>query len=295
MLTISNLTKVIDDSIILEDISLTVNKGDILAIVGSNGCGKTTLMTTVMNIVRPEKGYIEYDGVKHDKGTVLKDFYFIQDYVFFPKGRSIASIVDYEKCFYENFDEDLLCELLGEFNFNIHDVPSRMSKGQKKIIAFIICLSSRANVLILDELIDGLDIVMKKRIWSYIIDRTIEDETTVMISSHDIRELENICNKYVLMHEGRIIKNNDLEIEKEGLKRIQFSIDSDFNALKTESYEVKSFSQYGSVVNAIVEGDFNLFEEDLKENYQVGLYEQFEVSLEDIMLFNLKEEGYSYE
>jgi ABC-2 type transport system ATP-binding protein len=285
----------IDNKIILENISLTVDKGDILAIVGSNGCGKTTLLTCVMNIIRPEKGSIEYMDVKHDTKTVLKDFYYIQDYIFFPKGRSIAEIVDYEKCFFDNFDEEKVFELTDEFGFNINDIPSSMSKGQKKIIAFILCLASNASVLILDELIDGLDIVMKRRIWSYVIDVTMEREATVLISSHDIRELENICNKYLLMHDGRIIKNNDLELEKEGMKRIQFSVDKKFEQLASDDFEIISFSQYGSVVNAIVQGDYDKFQNKMNEMYQIGLYEQFEVSLEDIMLYNLKEEGYSYE
>ncbi len=295
MLQINNLTKIIEDKVVLEDINLSVDKGDILAVVGSNGCGKTTLLTCVMNILYPEKGCVEYLGRPHSAETVLSDFYYVQDYIYFPKGKTIAEVMDYEKCFYKDFDEQIVFKMIDEFGFNISDVPSRMSKGQKKIIAFIFALASMTSVLILDELIDGLDIVMKRKIWTYVIDVTMEREATVLVSSHDIRELENICNKYVLMHDGRIIKNNDLELEKEGMKRVQFSLDAKFVELENDSFKVVSFSQYGSVVNAIVDGDFDKFKEVLSREFNLGLYEEFEVSLEDIMLYNLKKEGYTYE
>jgi len=117
----------------------------------------------------------------------------------------------------------------------------------------------------------------------------------VLISSHDIKELNNVCNRYVLMHEGKIVKENIIETEKEELTRIQFSIDKEFTGFESEQSQVVSFSQFGSVVNAFVKGDCTNLKEELSKQYTVGIYEELEVTLEDIMLFGLKEEGYSYE
>jgi ABC-2 type transport system ATP-binding protein len=239
MLELKSLSKTFGDFKVLEDINLTAKPGEIYGLVGSNGCGKTTLLKHILQIYRQDSGEIYYNGeiIKEDS-LAFEDFYYVQDDLFFPFGSTIKTLFNYEKMFYKNMSEEKFNRLIRYFKINPDQKLTSMSKGQKKQAAFVLAIAVSPRVLLLDEIVDGLDAVVRRKFWNVLIKEVQEEKMIVIISSHALKELDNISDRVGIMHQGRIIKEESMESLKENLKRIQFAIEGDFE--DAESDDLKS-------------------------------------------------------
>lgn len=296
MIEIINLNKEINSKEILKNITLNIKKGEIFGIVGSNGCGKTTLLNHIIGIYKPDSGHLKLDGQEFDLSNNFRSkFYYIQDYIYFPAKKTLKDEIKNDSILYPNFSFEKYNQLIEYFKFNDNVNLGTLSKGQKKIAAFIMAVSANPEIYVLDELIDGLDIIIKKKIWNIIFNEILETNATFIISSHDLGELNNTCNSVAFLHEGRVVVENELEVEKEKTRRIQFSTTTPFEEEDNKEYIIHSKKTYGSVTNIVISGNFNTFEQYLHNNYEVVLYEVFQVSLEDLFITELGGVGYEYE
>lgn len=296
MLRIKNLSKKFDDLEVLKSVNIHTEEGQIYGLVGTNGSGKTTILKHIMKIYEQDSGDIEYNGsnIKHDN-DYFHDFYYVQDDLFFPYNYTLDDLFNYEKLIYPNMNEEKYNKLITFFKMDNQKKLRSLSKGQKKQAAFIIAMSTCPKVLLLDEVVDGLDAVVKKKFWNVIMSEVIDNQITVLISSHALKELDNICDKIGILHEGIIIKEESMEHLKKNVVKVQFAIDEEFEIMESESYTVLKSSKIGSVYFTVLKGDVFNFKDDLYNKYNVLLFDELSMNLEDIFITELGGLGYGTE
>lgn len=296
MLIIRDLNKSFEKQKVLKNINITANKGQIYGLVGSNGCGKTTLLKHAMRIYNQDSGEIFYNGeLINDKTPVIEEFYYVQDNLFFPNNYTLNRLYNYEKLFYKNISRRKFDNLAKFFNIDPEKSLNKMSKGQKKQAAFVMAMSTCPKVVLLDEIVDGLDAVIKRKFWNVLIQDTMENETTVIISSHDLKELDNICDRVGIMHEGEVIREEELEKLKNEVKRVQFAIDKEFKSEVKGNYSIVKTVKMGSVYICAVKGDLEAFKKYLYDEYNVLLFDELPMNLEEIFITELGDKGYGTE
>ena len=296
MLTINNLSKKFGDFQVLDNIIINAEKSQIYGLVGSNGCGKTTMLKHIMKIYKQDEGHIAFDGEEVDENTeIIKDFYYVQDSLFFPYQYTLNKLFHYEKLMYKNMSQEKFEYLLKYFNIDKNKVLNKMSKGQKKQAAFILSIAAQPKLLLLDEIVDGLDAVIKRKFWDLLIKEVIDNEMTVMISSHDLKELDNICDKVGIMHEGKILREENLEKMKEDIKRVQFAIEGEFDPEQLKVFNILQIVKIGSVFILTLTGNTDELKKYLESTYTLLLFDKLSMSLEEIFITELGGVGYGKE
>ena len=295
MLTINNLSKKFGDFQVLKNININADKGRIYGLVGSNGCGKTTILKHIMKVYKQDDGSITFNGEEVVEGSdIIKDFYFVQDTLYFPYQYTLNKLFHYEKLMY-NMSEEKFEYLLKYFDIDKNKVLNKMSKGQKKQAAFVLSIAAQPRLLLLDEIVDGLDAVIKRKFWDVLIKEIIDNNMTVVISSHDLKELDNICDRVGIMHEGRILREENLEKMKEDIKRVQFAVEGEFDPDKLKEFNVLQVVKIGSVFIATLTGNIDELKKYLESKYTLLLFDKLSMSLEEIFITELGGVGYGKE
>ena len=223
MLEVRNLTKTFGTFTALKELNMTIPRGAVYGLVGPNGAGKTTLIRHITGVYRPDCGEIALDGeaVWENPGAKGK-IGFIPDDLFFFHSATIEDMRRYYKGLYPRFD-DARFEKLGEaFDLPRKSPIRKFSKGMKKQAAFWLTVACRPELLVLDEPVDGLDPVMRRQIMGLILSDVAEYGTTVLVSSHNLRELEDICDHVGIMDNGRMLLERSLEDMQGGTVKVQF-------------------------------------------------------------------------
>jgi acetoin utilization transport system ATP-binding protein len=296
MLKVNDLSKKFREFQVLNNINLNADMGQIYGLVGSNGCGKTTLLKHIMNIYKQDSGYIFFNGeAVKDNSEIVEDFYYVQDNLFFPNQYSLNKLFEFESLIYKNISKEKFDRLVDFFNLDKGKNLNKMSKGQKKQAAFVMAISTQPKVLLLDEIVDGLDAVVKRKFWSVLIQEVIDNEMVVIISSHDLKELDNICDKVGIMHEGKILKEENLEKMKNEIKRVQFAVESELRELDSNDFKVLKLVKIGSIYICTLTGSIEKFKEYMNSKYKVIIFDELSMSLEDIFITELGGVGYGTE
>ena len=223
MLEVRNLTKTFGSFTALKDLNMTIPKGAVYGLVGPNGAGKTTLIRHVTGVYRPDCGEISLDGEAVWENPSAKGrIGFIPDDLFFFHSATIEDMRRYYKGLYPRFD-DARFEKLGEaFDLPRKSPIRKFSKGMKKQAAFWLTVACRPELLVLDEPVDGLDPVMRRQIMGLVLSDVAEYGTTVLVSSHNLRELEDICDHVGIMDKGRMLLERSLADMQGGTVKVQF-------------------------------------------------------------------------
>ena len=211
MLKMQNVTKNFGSFTALKDLSMTVPKGAVYGLVGPNGAGKSTAIRLLTGVYRPDAGSITLGGeTVYENPAVKSRISYIPDDIFYFPSASLEEMRKYYKGFYPKFDDELFDRLYDVFQLPKKSPIRRFSKGMQKQAAFHLSICTRPDVLILDEPVDGLDPVMRRQVWSLILSDVAQRETTVLISSHNLRELEDICDHVGIMDKGNMLLEKSL-------------------------------------------------------------------------------------
>ena len=203
MLEMKNVTKTFGKFKALDDLTLTVPKGSVYGLFGPNGAGKSTAIRLMTGIYRPDSGSVTMEGLPIYENPVSKlRMGYIPDDVFYFPSASMEEMRSFYKGIYPQFDDTLYQKLFEAFQLPKKNPIRRFSKGMQKQAAFHLALCTRPEVLILDEPVDGLDPVMRRQVWSLILSDVADCGTTVLISSHNLRELEDVCDHVGIMDHG---------------------------------------------------------------------------------------------
>ena len=195
MIQFINVSKDYDHTPVLENISFTINKGSIVGLVGRNGAGKSTLLRLICGVLEPSAGVVAYNSESiYDNPYAKKSIFFVGDEFYYFNKATLKDMRIFYQSFYENFSQERYYDLLDAFKFNEKQSISSFSKGMKRQLAFIFGLSSQTEVLLLDEAFDGLDPMMRFKVRQLISDDVSNRNSTIVISSHNLNELNDICD-----------------------------------------------------------------------------------------------------
>lgn len=219
MISVKGLTKSFGDYTALKDLDLNVDTGSVYGLIGINGSGKTTLIKQLTGIIKPDAGEISFDGQMVYDNTELKQrIGFIPDELYFFGNYNLKSMASFYKGLFKNWNQERFEKMTEDFGLSMNGRINRFSKGMQKQAAFILTMSTMPDYLILDEPIDGLDPLMRKKLWGYILGDVAERQLTVLISSHNLRELEGICDAIGILNKGKIQFEGKLDQLKEEMK-----------------------------------------------------------------------------
>lgn len=295
MIKVKNLVKTFDNFFALDCVDMNVEKGSIYGLVGPNGAGKTTLINHLTGAYKPNGGTIEIDGESVWENEALKQrVLVINDDWFFFGTFTIKEMAGFYRSMYKNFNQQRY-EKLGElFGIDEKKQIRRLSKGMKKQVAFRIVLSCMPEVLILDEPLDGLDPVMRKQIMNIIISDVAERNMTVVVSSHNLRELEDICDHVGIIHKGKMVIEKSLDEIKGNVLKVQLAFSGGFPEELKNELEIMHTSVTGSVYTLIVKGAEEEISAKIKA-YSPVVFDTVNLTLEEVFIYELGGLGYDFE
>lgn len=288
MIHVNNLTKSIEGNIILNELNMHVPKGSIYGLVGPNGAGKSTLIRTLVGTYKTDSGEITIGGAPVYENTLTKgQIAYIPDDIFYHIGDSIISLMKLYRGLYPGFDKERFYKLMSLFPMlNERKLVRSYSKGMQRQAALILALSIHPKVMILDEPLDGLDPVMRRQILSLLVKDVSEQETTILISSHNLRELEDICDHVGIMEKGKIMIEHTLSDLQDSIAKIQIAFSDGELPPIPEGLEVLHKVTTGKVHTIIVKGEPGKAEEILMTLNPV-LMDVLPLTLEEIFIYEM--------
>jgi ABC-2 type transport system ATP-binding protein len=294
MIEVRGVTKYFDDFKVLDNFSLNVRRGTIYGLVGPNGAGKTTIINHINGVLSPNSGEIYIDGERVYENEAIKERVLnISDDWFYYSTYTVKQMARFYADIYKNFSFERYEAIKQVFKIDEKKQIRKMSKGMKKQVAFWLTLSAMPSVLILDEPLDGLDPVMRKQVLSLVIADVTDRELTVLVSSHNLRELEDICDWVGIIHEGKMIVEKPLDDLKGSVHKYQMVLDEESAQKLSSAEEILHISKTGSVYSVIVRGDENFTYERMKELSPL-LCERISLTLEEVFIYELGGKGYDF-
>ena len=287
MLEMKNVTKRFGSFTALDDLSLTVPRGAVYGLVGPNGAGKSTAIRHLTGIYRPDSGTVTMEGLPiYENPEVKGTMGYIPDDIFYFPSATMEEMRKFYKGMYPRFDDDLYERLYEVFRLPKKGQIRRFSKGMQKQAAFQLTLCARPKVLILDEPVDGLDPVMRRQAWSLMLSAVAENGTTVLVSSHNLRELEDVCDHVGILDHGKMLLERSLESMQGATHKLQLVGDA------PEGLEVLHESVSGRLRTLIVRGGV---EEITGKTAAMkpAYFDVLPLSLEEIFIYELG--GVNYE
>ena len=293
MIRVTGLHKSFDKFKALDGVEMHVEKGNIYGLVGPNGAGKSTLIRHLMGVYRADAGEILINGEPvYENREVKEKIVCIPDDLFYFLQADTMEMKRFYNGIYKDFDEKLF-ERLKEYFPTIDPKRSirRLSKGMQKQVAFWLAICCKPDVLILDEPVDGLDPVMRRQIWSILMAEVAERNMTVLVSSHNLRELEDVCDHVGIMHKGKVMIERSLSDLQGNISKIQVACPSGVPKLP-EKFHVLHMSNTGRVYTLIVKGDPKDAEEYLNQGNPT-VVDVLPLTLEEIFIYEMG--GVDYE
>ena len=293
MIQVQHLEKTFDNFHALNGVDMHVGKGDIYGLVGPNGAGKSTLIRHITGIYRPDAGSVLIDGepVYENRRAKAKYAYIPDDLFYFVQADTMEMKRFYEGI-YPNFDAKLFYRMQEFFpGIDIKRNIRQLSKGTQKQVAFWLAICCKPQLMILDEPVDGLDPVMRRQIWSIVMSEVAEHQMTVLVSSHNLRELEDVCDHVGIMHQGKIILESSLNDLQGSVAKIQVACSSGMPKLP-DQFEVLHMSNTGRVYTLIVRGKAKDAEAALAAG-SPAIVDILPLTLEEIFIYEMG--GVDYE
>ncbi len=222
MIKLENIHKTFGKYPAISDVSLNIEDSQVFGLVGTNGAGKSTMLRMISGVLRQDSGEITLDGQPvYDSPDIKQQIFFIPDDPFFFPNGNAADMCSYYRTVYQHFNPVLFEKMLGDFSLDAKRPVRNYSRGMKKQLAILCGICSGARYLLCDETFDGLDPVMRQAVKSIFADHMSRRGLTPVIASHNLRELEDICDHVGLLHKGGLILSRDLEDMRLRLQRIQ--------------------------------------------------------------------------
>jgi ABC-2 type transport system ATP-binding protein len=222
MIRTEQVTKSFEGTKVLEDLSVTVPKGSVYGLIGPNGAGKTTLLRHITGIYRPDAGFVTLGGEPvYENPAAKARFAYIPDEVYFFTQASIRDMMRFYRGIRPGFSPERFEKLREVFSLDDKKPMRRLSRGMQKQAAFWLAMSMSPEVLILDEPVDGLDPVMRRQVWSILLADTAERGTTVLVSSHNLREMEDVCDHVGILNRGRLLLEHSLSELQDNVVKVQ--------------------------------------------------------------------------
>lgn len=292
MIEIKGFSKSFDDKRVLNNINISVPKGSIFGLIGPNGAGKTTLIKALTGIYYGDEGEIFIDGQNvYENVDIKSKIGYVADENNFLSSYRVKDIIRFYQYSYKEFNLERFRKLNKIFKLPEKSYVFRFSKGMKMRLSIMINLCIMPEVLILDEPTSGLDPVIKRKFMNLLLDEVAERQTTVFISSHNLSDLERICDGVAIINQGEVKYSNSIENMKNKIKKLQVAFIDDAPEDIDKWEEIIKVNKVGRVYHLITK-DYNEELMDKLKKLRVHFIEELDLSLEDMFLYTLGEEDY---
>ena len=290
MIEVKNVIKSFDGFRALNGLTINVPTGAIYGLVGPNGAGKSTIIRHITGIYRQDEGEVLVNGEPvYENTNIKKDIAYIPDDVFFFTQSTIKDMMKFYKGVCPTFSVERYEKLRRAFELNENSKMRSLSKGMQKQAAFWLMVSMCPKVLVLDEPVDGLDPVMRRQVWSILMADVAENGTTVLVSSHNLRELEDVCDHVGIMSKGKLLLERNLSDLQDNIAKVQLAL-ADERALPSE-LNVLHHSSTGRLQTIIVRGKAEEITNQLAACEPLFM-DVIPLSLEEIFIYELGGEHY---
>ena len=295
MIRAAGITKKFGSFVALDEVSCNILDGCVYGLVGSNGAGKSTFLRVLAGIYKPDSGlaYIDDEPV-YENPEAKSNLAFVADELYFLPGASMNKMAAVYARLIDSFDMDRFNELTEIFKIDPNKNIANFSKGMKRQAAIILTLSTRARYMFFDETFDGLDPVMRNLVKKLICDDVAEKNSTVIVTSHSLRELEDICDHLALLHKGGLVLDSDVLEMKTTQFKVQVAFDHEFNESKFWDMNITRYRQMGSVANMIVNGDREQMVERFRAMNPLVL-DVLPLTLEEVFTYEMEALGYEFD
>ena len=287
MLEAKNIVKTFDGFRALDGATLTVPKGTVYGLVGPNGAGKSTIIRHFTGVYRPDSGVVLLDGQPIYENPEVKQRLTVigDDWYYFPQA-SIAEMAKLYAGMYPAFNWERYAKMKEVFPLNDKQMIRRMSKGMQKQAAFWLTMCCMPEYLILDEPVDGLDPVMRRQVWSLLLGDVAERGTTVLVSSHNLRELEDVCDHVGIMAKGKVHLERSLSDLQDNTVKLQVAYQTEEEPALPTELQVLHRSRVGRVYTYIMRGNMDQIHHRMQIT-QPLLLEAIPLTLEEIFIYEM--------
>jgi len=290
MVKIENLTKHFDNHTALRGLNLNIKKGSIYGLVGVNGSGKTTVIKHLAGIYRQDAGIVTIDSQPvYDNATLKARVGYIPDELFFFAGYNLSMTRRFYKNMYSTWNDNYYANLVTLLQLDEKRRLNRFSKGMQKQAAFALTLSTIPEVLILDEPIDGLDPIVRKTVFTQIIRDVADRGMTVLISSHNLKEMDDICDAVGIIKDGQMVVERDLDDLKTDVHKVQVAFEAGTEVLQsTPGFTILHKESRGTVELLVIRGAEDEVSVKIKALNPL-VYDHLPLTLEEIFIYENKE------
>ncbi|MBS3986874.1 MAG: ABC transporter ATP-binding protein [Erysipelothrix sp.] len=292
MIQLKAVTKSFDNSLVLDQVDWFVRKGSVFGLVGPNGAGKSTILRLISGVITPESGVVTLDDQPvYDNPLAKQRILFLSDDPFYLHQATIKEMKEFYKLFYPSFNETMYQRLLNNFPVPTKKKINDFSKGMKRQVGLILALSVNPDVLLLDESFDGLDPVMRLTLKRFIAQEMSNREMTVVISSHNLRELEDICDQIALIDNKKVVMSGQVDTIKEEFHKFQVGFRDVLDVAGFNGLDIIHQEQVGNVFTLVIKGSLDVIKAQL-ESLDPALYVELPLNLEEIFVYEMEARGY---
>lgn len=292
MIEIKNLTKKFDATVALNSMNCSIEEGTIFGLAGSNGSGKSTLLRTLSGVYEADGGEIIIDGQSaFDNHEIKERCYYIADYPYFFNDSTVENLAKLSRNIYSTWDEERFRQLCDMFPIDPNKKIINMSKGMQRQASLILGFAVRPKYLFLDEIFDGLDPVIRKTLKKLIIEDVTGNNMTCIIASHNLREIDDICDRIVMLHNGELVTNTETDVLKNKLHKIQLAFKETPDGDIFNGVDAQIISQVGSYYCLMVRGDIDEIMEKLNA-MNPAFIEAVSSTLEEVFINEMEDVGY---
>ncbi len=294
MIKIENVTKKFDDFTALDNFSLEIRKGSAYGLLGTNGAGKSTLLRLITGVYKADSGKITIeDSPVYDNVAVKQRILLISDETAQFNHMTLTQMRRFYKTFYPKFSDETFDRLHGILGLPLNKKLSAFSKGMKRQAAVICGIASSPDYLFLDEAFDGLDPTMRIAVKKMIIDAMCESDMTVVLSSHNLNEIEEFCDTVGLLNDGKLVFNRELDVLKGIVHKLQCSFEEPPTAEDLPTLDVLLIEQKNGLTNIIIRGDAD---ESMKviQSKNPKFCDLIPLSLEEIFIYEMEALKYDH-
>lgn len=294
MIKVDRVSKKYDNDFVLNNLSFNIKDNCIYGLVGANGAGKSTLLRIIMGIFDANMGSVTIDGEEVSHNVKLKQkMVFIPDDLFFYPGYTLIDMAKYYQSMYDEFDMDYLRELAKLLKLRENVKISNFSKGMKRQCALICAIATNADYMFFDETFDGLDPVIRNVMKKIIVKQMNKKKTTIVMTSHNLRELEDICDNLGLLYQGGILFESEIDTIKTNMYKVQISLKGDFDKDDFSDIDLLSYKKNGSVATLIIKDVDNTSKKKLAKKNPIIL-DYLNLTLEEIFIYEMEAMGYEF-
>lgn len=294
MIKLDGVTKRFDKYVAVDNIQLEIPKGSIYGLLGSNGAGKSTILRILSGVYKADSGRAEIDGeIIYNNPSAKEKVFFVNDETIQYTNFTLLDLAKYYSNFYPNYSNEKFEKLCGILQLPKKKKLSTFSKGMKRQAIVICALACQPEYLLLDEAFDGLDPTMRIIVKRMVVDEMLDREMTTVISSHNLKEIDDFCDTVGMLHKGKIVFNKELDSVKGNIHKIQTAFDADYSERDFEGIEILHFEKNGSIVYIIAKGDEKEIEKKIRDK-EPKIFDMVPLSLEEVFIYEMEGLGYEF-